>query len=79
MGFEPTTSSLATRRSTTELHPRITFTYCSVPLRAYLCRVTASRLPWCILVTCGAGDGDRTHDLDLGKVAHYHSATPAYQ
>ena len=32
MGFEPTTSTLATSRSTTELHPRITFTYCLGPL-----------------------------------------------
>lgn len=26
----------------------------------------------------GADDGIRTHDLDLGKVALYHSATSAY-
>ena len=30
MGFEPTTSTLARLRSTTELHPRVSFPYLTV-------------------------------------------------
>ena len=56
MGFEPTTSTLARLRSTTELHPRVTYRLLWYP--------PESRKR--------ADDGIRTHDINLGKVALYH-------
>ena len=54
MGFEPTTSTLARLRSTTELRPRV------------IGLLYAEPTSW------RAGDGIRTHDINLGKVALYH-------
>ena len=55
MGFEPTTSTLARLRSTTELRPHVIGTFGVRPAGFER-----------------AGDGIRTHDINLGKVALYH-------